>query len=85
MAKVAAESLLSIGKHSPIAIEACRLFTMLAYNLFEAFIRLNLKAVVRELHTKKYFACLIAAELYGNIILPFLVYFVSDPVTIENC
>jgi hypothetical protein len=55
-----------VYKHCPNAIEACWLLTMLAYNLFEAFIRLNLKAVLREAHTKKYFAGLIAAELYGQ-------------------
>ena len=37
---------------------------MPAYNLFEAFIQLNLKGVVREAHTKKPFAGLIAAETY---------------------
>ncbi len=55
-----------VYKHSPTAIEACWLLTMLAYNLFEAFIHLNLKAVVRKGNSKKHFACLIAAELYGQ-------------------
>lgn len=55
-----------VYKHTPTAIAACWLLTMLAYNLFEAFIGLNLKAVVRKGHTKEYFACLIAAELYGQ-------------------
>lgn len=55
-----------VYKHTPTAIEACWLLTMLAYNLFEAFIHLNLKAVARKAHTKKYFACLIAAEIYGQ-------------------
>jgi Transposase DDE domain len=54
-----------VYKHTPTAIEVCWLLTMLAYNLFEAFIRLNLKRVVRERHTKEYFACLIAGEFYG--------------------
>jgi hypothetical protein len=53
-----------VYKHTPTAIEACWLLTMLAYNLFYAFIHLNLKAVVRESHTKQHFACLIAADLY---------------------
>ncbi len=53
-----------VYKHTPTAIEACWLLTMLAYNLFEAFIQLNLKAVVRKAHTKKHFASLITAELY---------------------
>lgn len=55
-----------VYKHTPTAIEACWLLTMLAYNLFEAFIRLNLKAAARKGHTKEYFACLIAAELYAE-------------------
>jgi hypothetical protein len=55
-----------VYKHTPTAIEACWLLTMLAYNLFEAFIHLNLKAVIRKAHTKKYFACMIAAEIYGQ-------------------
>jgi len=53
-----------VYKHTPTAIEACWLLTMLAYNLFHAFIHLNLKAAVRESHTKQHFACLIAADLY---------------------
>lgn len=55
-----------VYKHTPTAIEACWLLTMLAYNLFEAFINLNLKAVARKGHSKQYYACLIAAELYGQ-------------------
>ena len=55
-----------VYKHTPAAIEVCWLLTMLAYNLFEAFLQLNLKAVVRKDHTKKYFSSLIAAELYGQ-------------------
>lgn len=54
-----------VYKHTPTAIEACWLLTMLAYNLFEAFINLNLKPVLRNAHTKAHFGCLIAAELYG--------------------
>lgn len=54
-----------VYKHSPTAIEACWLLTMLAYNLFEAFFNLNLKPELRNTHTKAYFGCLIAAELYG--------------------
>jgi hypothetical protein len=55
-----------VYKHTPTAIEACWLLTMLAYNLFEAFIHLNLKAAARKGHTKEYFACLVAAELYAE-------------------
>ena len=55
-----------VYKHTPTAIEVCWLLTMLAYNLFEAFICLNLKEAARKGHTKDYFARLIAAELYGQ-------------------
>jgi hypothetical protein len=54
-----------VYKHAPAAIEACWLLTMLAYNLFEAFINLNLKPAVRNAHAKEHFGRLIAAELYG--------------------
>lgn len=53
-----------VYKHSPTAIEACWLLTMLAYNLFEAFFRLNLKAIIRKNRSKLHFACRITAELY---------------------
>lgn len=55
-----------VYKHSPTAIEACWLLTMLAYNLFEAFINLNLKPVLRAAHTKEHFARMIAGEIYGQ-------------------
>lgn len=55
-----------VYKHTPTAIEACWLLTMLAYNLFEAFFHLNLKTIVREDRTKQHFARLIAADLYGE-------------------
>lgn len=53
-----------VYKHTPVAIEAFWLITMLAYNLFHAFIHLNLKPVVRAAYTKHHLVCLIAAELY---------------------
>lgn len=55
-----------VCKHTPGAIEAFWLLTMLAYNLFHAFIHLNLKAVVRTAHTKQYFGQVMAASLYGT-------------------
>jgi hypothetical protein len=55
-----------VYKHTPMAIEACWLLTMLAYNLFEAFINLNLKPVLREAHTKEHFGRMIAGEIYGQ-------------------
>lgn len=52
-----------VYKHTPVAIEACWLITMLAYNLFHAFITLNLKPVIRTAYTKTFIACAVAAEL----------------------
>ena len=53
-----------VYKHAPVAIEAFWLITMLAYNLFHAFIHLNLKPVVRTAYTKHHLGRLVAAELY---------------------
>jgi hypothetical protein len=49
--------------HTRTAIEAFWLTTMLAYNLFHAFINLNLKPVIRTMYTKSFIASAIAAEL----------------------
>ena len=49
--------------HTRTAIEAFWLTTMLAYNLFHAFINLNLKSVIREAYTKSFIANAVAAEL----------------------
>jgi hypothetical protein len=38
----------------------------LAYNIFHAFIGLNLKPQLRDSKPEKYWACLIAAELYSG-------------------
>lgn len=54
-----------VYKHTVGAIEAFWLITMLAYNLFHAFITLNLKPVIRQLYTKLHLAHAIAAELYA--------------------
>jgi hypothetical protein len=51
-------------RHHPTAIEAFWLLTMLAYNLFHAFIHLNLKGQLRYRYTKLHWARLIAADLY---------------------
>ena len=51
-------------KHKAVAIEAFWLITMLAYNLFHAFIHLNLKSAIRGAYTKLHMARLVAAELY---------------------
>lgn len=49
--------------HTRNAIEAFWLTTMLAYNLFHAFIYCNLKQAIRAMYTKKHIARAIAAEL----------------------
>jgi hypothetical protein len=49
--------------HTRTAIKAFWLTTMLAYNLFHAFINLNLKPVIRALYTKSFIASAVAAEL----------------------
>jgi hypothetical protein len=54
-------------KHDPTAIGTFYLLTMLAYNLFYAFIGRNIKAVLRNKYTKKHWGNVIAAELYCNI------------------
>ena len=50
--------------HTRTAIEAFWLTTMLAYNLFHAFINLNLKPVIRAIYTKSFIASAVAAELF---------------------
>lgn len=57
-----------VYKHHPVAIEAFWLLTMLAYNLFHAFIRLNIKHVLRCKHSNIYWARLTAAEIYLDAI-----------------
>ena len=55
-----------IYKHDAKAIEAFLLMTFLAYNIFHAFIGLNFKPQLRDSKPEKYWACLIAAELYAD-------------------
>jgi hypothetical protein len=55
-----------IYKHDTRAIEAFLLLMFLAYNIFHAFIGLNLKPQLRDSKPEKYWACLIAAELYQD-------------------
>lgn len=59
-----------VYKHTVGAIEAFWLITMLAYNLFHAFITLNLKPAIRQLYTKLHLSRAIAAELYGSCRAP---------------
>jgi len=53
-----------VYKHTSGAIEAFWLVTMLAYNLFHAFIMLNLKPDIRRLYTKLHLARAVTADLY---------------------
>ena len=53
-----------VYKHDPVAIEAFWLLTMLAYNLFHAFINLNLKPEIRYKRSNLHWARVIAAEIY---------------------
>jgi hypothetical protein len=53
-----------IYKHEPNAIETFLLLAFLAYNVFHAFVNLNLKPQLREGKPEIYWARLIAAEIY---------------------
>ena len=53
-----------IYKHNAHAIEAFLLLVFLAYNVFQAFLNLNLKPQVRQGKPEIYWAHLIAAEIY---------------------
>lgn len=53
-----------VYKHDSVAIEAFWLLIMLAYNLFHAFINLNLKPEIRYKRNNFYWARVIAAEIY---------------------
>ncbi|MGD1076663.1 MAG: transposase [Thermodesulfovibrionales bacterium] len=54
-----------VYKHTAVAIEASWLTTMLAYNLFHAFITLNMKPILRRAHTKLHLLVIIASEFYA--------------------
>jgi len=55
-----------VYKHDSNAIEAFLLTTFLAYNIFHAFLTLNLKPQIRRGKTEIYWARLVAAELYAG-------------------
>lgn len=59
-----------VYKHEAKAIEAFWLALLLAYNLYHAFVELNLKAAIRVGRTLKHWAVLMAAELYAAQELP---------------
>jgi hypothetical protein len=56
-----------VYKHHPVAIEALSLVAFLAFNLFHAFLTLNLKPELREGKTETFWAHLMAAEVYRTI------------------
>jgi len=53
--------------HGPNAIECFLLLAFLAFNIFQAFLALNLKPQVREGRTRAFWAGLMAAEILGGI------------------
>lgn len=55
-----------VYRHQPNAIEAFTLLAFLAYNLFHAFLTLNLKPQLRQGKTEAFWAHLIAAQIYAQ-------------------
>jgi hypothetical protein len=53
-----------VYKHHPVALVAFWLLTMLAYNLFHAFLHRNLKAVRARTYSLVHWARVLASELY---------------------
>lgn len=56
-----------VYKHHPIAILVFTLLTMLAFNLFYAFYRRNLKPALRRHHDAQHVARCLASELYQGL------------------
>lgn len=54
-------------KHDPNAIIVFHLLLFAAYNLFHAFVRLNLKPPIRQGRTHRFWAGLIASEFYQRL------------------
>lgn len=65
-----------VYRHEPNAIECFLLLAFLAYNIFHAFVALNLKPEVRRGKTALYWARLMAAEIHAH---PALFTFGSSP------
>lgn len=57
-----------VFKHEPNAIECFLLIAFLAYNIFHAFITLNLKPQIRPGATQAFWASLMAAEIYKEVL-----------------
>jgi hypothetical protein len=56
-----------VFKHDSAAIECFLLVAFLAYNIFHAFLDLNVKPAARQGKTQVFWAKLIAAELYSEV------------------
>jgi hypothetical protein len=56
-----------IYKHDPNAIQCFLLMAFLAYNIFHAFLALNLKPQIRRGKTQVFWARLMAAEIYAEV------------------
>ena len=57
-----------IFKHDSGAIECFLLVAFLAYNIFHVFLARNVKPAVRQGKTEIFWARLIAAELYSEVV-----------------
>jgi hypothetical protein len=57
-----------VYKHDARAMENFTLVAFLAYNLFHAFLTLNLKPQLRRTRTEAFWACAIAAEIYQDAV-----------------
>jgi Transposase DDE domain len=55
-----------VYRHEPNAIECFLLLAFLAYNIFHAFVTLNLKPALRRGKTDAYWARLMAAEIHAD-------------------
>lgn len=56
-----------VFKHEPHAMECFLLIAFLAFNVFQAFINLNLKLQLRQGRTRAFWASLMAAEIYQEV------------------
>lgn len=56
-----------VYKHDPTAILNFWLITLLSFNLFQAFFKLNLKPAIRKGKSMLHFARMITAELYASL------------------
>ena len=56
-----------IYKHDPNAIECFLLIVFIAFNIFQAFLILNLKPQIRKGRTRAFWAHLMAAEIYAGL------------------